>query len=60
MNIINMTSIIISMVALAICIITAISGILKDGVKGLDKNKKVIAISFVVYAIFFLVFFLTQ
>lgn len=57
MNIINMTSIIISMVALAICIMTAISGILKDGVKGLDKNKKVIAISFVVYAIFFLVFF---
>lgn len=60
MEIMNMLAIIISLLALAICVLVAITGLFKDGFKGLKEKRKPIFISFVGYVVFFLVFILTQ
>lgn len=60
MNIINMIAIVISMFAFGVCGLFAISGISKDGIKGLKERRKPIVTSFVLYVIFFVVFILTQ
>lgn len=56
----SMIALIISMVALAVCLLTAISGVLSDGLKGLKKRGKLIGVSFAIYAVAFLLFLITQ
>lgn len=51
---------IISIVALAVCFIAAISGILSDGMKGLQKKGKLLGVTFCIYAITFLTFIISQ
>lgn len=56
----NMILLIISMIALAVFILAAISGVLSGGLNGLKKKGKLITIVFAIYAIFFLLFLITQ
>lgn len=53
-------ALIISMVALAVCLLAAISSVLSDGLKGLKKRGKLIGIAFSIYAVTFLVFLIFQ
>ena len=53
-------ALIISLVALAVSLLAAISGVLGDGLKGLKKRGKLIGIAFSIYAVTFLVFLITQ
>ena len=53
-------SLIISIVALAVCFIAAINGILSDGIKGLRKKAKILSIAFCIYAVTFLTFIISQ
>lgn len=57
---ISTISLVISMVALAACILIGISGMLSDGLKGVKKRGKPILISFLIYAGSFLVFLIGQ
>lgn len=57
---ISTISLVISMVALAACILIGISGMLSDGLKGVKKKGKPILISFLIYAGSFLVFLIGQ
>lgn len=56
----SMIALVISMVALAVCLLTAISGVLSDGLKGLKKRGKPIGIAFSIYAVAFILFLITQ
>lgn len=57
---ISAISLVISLAALAACILIGISGMLSDGLKGIKKKGKPILISFLIYAGAFLVFFMGQ
>lgn len=57
---ISTISLVLSMVALAACILIAVSGMLSDGLKGMKKRRKPIFISFLIYAGSFLVFLMGQ
>lgn len=57
---VSMIAFIISMVALAVSLLAAISGVLSDGLKGLKKRGKLMGIAFYIYVVSFLVFFTTQ
>lgn len=51
---------VLSMLALAVCLLTAISGVLSDGLKGLKKREKLIGFSFLFYAVTFLIFIILK
>ena len=53
-------ALVISMAALATCLLAGIAGILSDGLKGLKRNGKVIGAAFAVYAIAFVAYFVGQ
>ena len=53
-------ALIISLIAFAVCLIMALNGILSDGLKGLKQRSKPIGISFLIYAVAFLLFILFQ
>lgn len=57
---ISTISLVSSMVALAACILIAVSGMLCDGLKGVKKKGRPILISFLIYAGSFLVFLIGQ
>lgn len=49
-------ALVISLIAIALCLLIAMSGILSDGLKGLKQRSKPISISFLIYAVAFLLF----
>ncbi|MBK3496509.1 hypothetical protein JFL43_16920 [Viridibacillus sp. YIM B01967] len=51
---------VIAMLALGSMLLAAVSGLLKDGLKGLKRNGKWAGISLVIYVIAFAVFLITQ
>lgn len=57
---ISTVALIISLIALAVCLLSAISAILSDGLKGLKKRGKLIGTAFSIYAVTFLIFLIFQ
>ena len=53
-------ALVISLIAFAVCLIMALNGILSDGLKGLKQRSKAIGISFLIYAVAFLLFIFFQ
>ena len=53
-------ALVISLIAIALCLLIAMSGILSDGLKGLKQRSKPIGISFLIYAVAFLLFIFLQ
>ena len=58
-------ALVVSIIALAVCLLTALHGVLSDGVlsdglKGLKQRSKSIGISFLIYAVAFLLFIFFQ
>ncbi len=53
-------ALVISIISLAVCFLTALSGILRDGMKGLKAKSKWIGLTFLIYAVTFLLFLVTQ
>ena len=53
-------ALVVSIIALAVCLITALHGVLRDGIKGLKQRSKYIGISFLIYAVDFLLFIFFQ
>ena len=53
-------ALVISLIALAVCLLMALHGILSDGLKGLKQRSKPIGISFLIYAVAFLLFIFFQ
>ena len=53
-------ALVISLIAIALCLLIAMSGILSDGLKGLKQRSKPIGISFLIYAVAFLLFIFFQ
>ena len=51
-------ALVVSIIALAVCLLTALHGVLSDGLKGLKQRSKSIGISFLIYAVAFLLFIL--
>ena len=49
-------ALVVSIIALAVCLLTALHGVLSDGLKGLKQRSKPISISFLIYAVAFLLF----
>ena len=49
-------ALVVSIIALAVCLLTALHGVLSDGLKG----SKPIGISFLIYAVAFLLFIFFQ
>ena len=47
-------ALVVSIIALAVCQLTALHGVLSDGLKGLKQRSKSIGISFLIYAVAFL------
>ena len=47
-------ALVVSIIALAVCLLTALHGVLSDGLKGLKQRSKPISISFLIYAEAFL------
>lgn len=47
-------ALVVSIIALAVCLLTALHGVLSDGLKGLKQRSKSIGISFLIYAVAFL------
>lgn len=47
-------------ILLAVCLLMALHGILSDGLKGLKQRSKPIGISFLIYAVAFLLFIFFQ
>ena len=43
-------ALVVSIIALAVCLLTALHGVLSDGLKGLKQRSKSIGISFLIYA----------
>lgn len=57
---ISTIALIVSMAALAVCILAAASSVLSDGLKGLKKRGKLIGAAFLIYGLTFLVFLIAQ
>ena len=53
-------ALVVSIIALAVCLLIALNGILSDGLKGLKQKSKPIGISFLIYAVTFLLFIFFQ
>ena len=53
-------ALVVSIIALAGCLRIALNGILRDGLKGLKQKSKPIGISFLIYAVAFLLFIFFQ
>lgn len=56
-------ALVVSIIALAVCLLTALHGVLSDGLKGLKglkQRSKPIGISFLIYAVAFLLFIFFQ
>ena len=53
-------ALVFSIIALAVCLLTALHGVLSDGLKGLKQRSKPIGISFLIYAVAFLLFIFFQ
>ena len=53
-------ALVVSIIALAVCLLTALHGGLRDGLKGLKQRSKSIGISFLIYAVAFLLFIFFQ
>ena len=53
-------ALVVSIIALVVCLLIALNGILSDGLKGLKQRSKPIGISFLIYAVTFLLFFFFQ
>lgn len=53
-------ALVVSIIALAVCLLTALHGVLSDGLKGLKQRSKSIGISFLIYAVAFLLFIFFQ
>lgn len=53
-------ALVVSIIALAVCLLTALHGVLSDGLKGLKQRSKPISISFLIYAVAFLLFIFFQ
>ena len=53
-------ALVISLIALAVCLLMALNGILSDGLKGLKQRSKPLIISFLIYAVAFLLFIFLQ
>ena len=53
-------ALVISLIAFAVCLIMALNAILSDGLKGLKQRSKPISISFLIYAVAFLLFIFFQ
>ena len=53
-------ALVVSIIALAVCLLTALHGALSDGLKGLKQRSKSIGISFLIYAAAFLLFIFFQ
>lgn len=53
-------ALVISLIAFAVCLLMALNGILSDGLKGLKQRLKPIGISFLIYAVAFLLFIFFQ
>ena len=53
-------ALVVSIIALAVCLLIALNGILSDGLKGLKQKSKPIGISFLIYAVAFLLFIFFQ
>lgn len=53
-------ALVVSIIALAVCLLTALHGALSDGLKGLKQRSKSIGISFLIYAVAFLLFIFFQ
>jgi hypothetical protein len=51
---------VIAMLALGSTLLAAVSGLLKDGLKGLKGNAKWVGISLAIYVITFTIFLFTQ
>ena len=49
-------ALVVSIIALVVCLLIALNGILSDGLKGLKQRSKPIGISFLIYAVTFLLF----
>ena len=47
-------------ILMAVCLLTALHGVLSDGLKGLKQRSKPISISFLIYAVAFLLFIFFQ
>lgn len=44
-------ALVVSIIALAVCLLTALHGVLSDGLKGLKQRSKPISISFLIYIV---------
>ena len=53
-------ALVVSIIALVVCLLIALNGILSDGLKGLKQRSKTIGISFLIYAVTFLLFIFFQ
>lgn len=53
-------ALVVSIIALAVCLLTALHGVLSDGLKGLKQRSKPISILFLIYAVAFLLFIFFQ
>ena len=53
-------ALVVSIIALVVCLLIALNGILSDGLKGLKQRSKPIRISFLLYALTFLLFIFFQ
>ena len=53
-------ALVVSIIALAVCLIKALHGVLSDGLKRLKQRSKSIGISFLIYAVAFLLFIFFQ
>ena len=47
-------ALVVSIIALAVCLLTALHGVLSDGLKGLKQRSKPISISFLIYVLIFI------
>ena len=53
-------ALVVSIIALVVCLLIALNGILSDGLKGLKQRSKPIGLSFLIYAVTFLLFIFFQ
>lgn len=53
-------ALVVSIIALVVCLLIALNDILSDGLKGLKQRSKPIGISFLIYAVTFLLFIFFQ
>ena len=53
-------ALVVSIIALVVCLLIALNGIMSDGLKGLKQRSEPIGISFLIYAVTFLLFIFFQ